>query len=382
MATDCKLLLLDLRYDEKRNIVNGKYHLMNRILVTGAGGTAGVNFTRAVKLDKGLQIFGTELNEYHTIFADEINVSRVPSPKNPEYINSLNRVIDNYKISFVHPQPTPELHAIVRHRDDLSAKTFLPETEVVLKDKFAQQRLLEDKKIPVAKTHVLSDLKELDTINEQLSYPVWVRARRGVGGLLGNKCRSLEEITLWIKLCTIQGRAKIDDFLLQEYFGGRDIAWDSLWYEGKMVVSYCRERLEYPFSKLTMSGITGTPTVSRIIHSDQVNQTAINAVKAISKKPHGCFSIDIKENDDGVSHITEVDSGKFHTTIGLWGFLAEKNLALPWFYNLPRLYVHLGNDGRLPTENEVNIYPENLYLIRNLDCGAWIRRDNRKERVI
>ena len=83
------------------------------------------------------------------------------------------------------------------------------------------------------------------------------------------------------------------EFIIQEYLGGRDLAWDSIWYDGKLIVSYCRERLEYPFSKLTMSGITGTPTVSRIVHDDKINKLAIESVKMMSSKPHGCFSLDI-----------------------------------------------------------------------------------------
>lgn len=354
---------------------------MKRVLITGAGGIAGVNFSRAISLDKSLELFGTENNEYHTIF-NPIKFFKIPNANDPNYINQLNNIIKSNQISFLHPQPTPEIQKIVQNIEKISTRTFLPSSDIVLRDKSEQQSLLLKKGQKVTKTFLVSKLSDVDQIIDQIKFPVWVRAKKGVGGRLSNKCNSIKEIKLWIELCVLQGRAMLNEFIIQEYHGGRDLAWDSLWYDGKLIVSYSRERLEYPFAKLTMSGITGTPTIARIIHDDKINKLGIESVRMMSSKPHGCFSLDIKEDLDNTPYITEIDSGKFHTTIGLWGFLAEKNLQLDWYTNIPRLYVHLGTDGDIPVTNQMDIYPEDLYLIRNLDCGAWIRLNNKKEKVI
>ena len=63
----------------------------------------------------------------------------------------------------------------------------------------------------------------------------------------------------------IRKKAQLDDFMIQEYLPGQNIAWDSFWFNGKLIASYTRERLEYPFKHISPSGITGTPTVSKII---------------------------------------------------------------------------------------------------------------------
>src|SRR5713226_9785265 len=104
---------------------------MYRILVTGAGGIAGVNFTRAVKLDNEIQVIGTERNEYHKIFANGVETVSVPPPGDPKYIESINDIVTKYKISFIHAQHTPELQMMARHRNELKARTFLPDTEVI-----------------------------------------------------------------------------------------------------------------------------------------------------------------------------------------------------------------------------------------------------------
>ena len=355
---------------------------LKNVLVTGAGGIAGVNFIRAIKLESSLHIFGAEQNDLHKIYAENIEITDVPSPLETNYIEKLNDIITNLDISFLHPQPTPELQVIAKNRDNLEAKLFLPETSTILKDKSEQNKILHQNNISVTKTFDIKNLDDLENFNNFLTFPVWVRAKKGAGGRLSIKCNSINEIKLWIELCVEQKRAKIDEFIIQEFLDGRDIAFDSLWYNGKLIISYCRERLEYPFSKLTMSGITGTPTISKIIHDENINKICVEAVKKISNKPHGCFSIDLKEDKNGKPFITEVDSGKFHTTIGLWGFLAEKNLKLPWYYNMPRLYTHLGMGGEIPVEEQIDIYPKNLYLFRNLDCGAWIRLNGVKSKVL
>lgn len=353
---------------------------MFNVLVTGAGGTAGVNFIRSITLSAKYCVIGTERNKYHTLFPNVKRIEVVPNYLDSSYLGELQTVIKRNNIHFLHPQPTPELQVIARDRQALNVITFLPSTEVILRDKLSQQKILEKSGISVAKTIEIASEKDISAI-DKISYPVWVRARRGAGGKLSNKCTSPAEVSLWIRLCVLQGRAKWEDFIVQEYLEGRDLAWDSLWYNGELVASYARERLEYPFSQLTLSGITGTPTVARIVHDEQVNLEAEKAVRAVDPRPHGCYSVDLKEKN-GKPVITEVDSGKFHTTIGLWGYAAVKHLKLPESYALPNLYLSLALEGNVPGVPKYNIYPE-IYLVRHIDCGAWITDWHKlKERVL
>lgn len=354
---------------------------MFNILVTGAGGTAGVNFIRSITLSDKYFVVGTERNKYHTLFPNVNKMEVIPNHSDHNYLDELRNVIERNDIDFLHPQPTPELQVIAKNRDALDVETYLPATEVVLRDKLAQQRVLERNGIDVTKTIEISSEADLHNIEGKIAFPVWVRAKRGAGGRLSNKCHSINDVLLWIKLCVSQGRAKWDDFIIQEFLEGRDLAWDSLWHKGKLVTSYARERLEYPFSQLTLSGITGTPTVARVIHEDKVNLAAEKAVRAIDLSPHGCYSVDMKEKN-GKPMITEVDSGKFHTTIGLWGYAAVKHLKLPATYALPNLYLSIGLEKQVPDMPKYDIYPE-IYLVRHIDCGAWITDwHNLKEKVL
>ena len=83
-------------------------------------------------------------------------------------------------------------------------------------------------------------------------------------------------------------------------------------------MSFTRERLEYPLKHISPSGITGTPTVSRIIIEDEVNRIGEKAVRTMDQRPHGNYAVDLKEDLNGKFCVTEIDSGKFHTTTPLW----------------------------------------------------------------
>ena len=139
--------------------------------------------------------------------------------------------------------------------------------------------------------------------------------------------------------------SRSSEFIIQEYLPGRNIAWDSLWKDGRLVTSYARERLEYPFKHISPSGITGTPSVARIVHDDKLNEVAQRAVKAIDPRPNGAYSIDVKESATGEMCVTEVDSGKFHSTMPLWGYIAVKHLKMPWYCE-PRRPLREARPGR------------------------------------
>lgn len=344
---------------------------MFKVLVTGAGGPAAVNFIRAISFSDKYNVIGTERNVYHRNFPNVKKLEIIPDAFDQNYIDKLQDVLHKNNIDFLHPQTSVEMRVISKNRNLLDIVTFLPKTEVVLRDKFEQQQVLEKKSIKTAKTDSVNSEQEFLEIKDVLSYPVWVRSKVGAGGRLSNKCNSPDEVLFWIKLAILQRKASWSDFIIQDYLSGRDIAFDSIWYNGKLIASYARERLEYYLSHLTPSGITGTPTVARIIHHKQANITAESAIKAIDEKPHGCYSVDMKEDDNGIPTITEVDSGKFHTTIGLWGFLAMNNLKLSENYSLPNLYLSLALEKHVPDMPQFDIYPE-VTLVRNIDCGAWI----------
>ena len=79
---------------------------LKRILCTGAGGPAGINFTMSLRgAPEKLTLVGTDSNEYFLNLAITESKYLVPRAKDPSYIDKLNEIIRKEHIDFLHAQP-------------------------------------------------------------------------------------------------------------------------------------------------------------------------------------------------------------------------------------------------------------------------------------
>ncbi len=362
---------------------------MTNILVTGSGGTGGINFVRALRLaekqiNKKLFIVSTDHNQHYLNFPD--SDVKVVSPKHIDqsFIPLILELINKYKIDFLHPHPSSEARIVSENLaafEKTKIKMYLPNSTSIMPDKLEIHNALAKHHVRDPKTIQVNSFEDIDWAFSEIGCPLWIRARLGAGGRLGLKVESPEQAKLWVQLNVVQHRAKVSDFVIQEYLPGRDLAFDSLWFKGQLVTSYCRERMEYFLKHISLSGITGTPTIARTVVDEKINHLGTEAVKALDSKPHGFFSTDIKEDAAGNCVVTEVD-GKWHTTAPLWGYAFAKALNRPEL-NLTYQYLMLAlnekSETNLPT---FNLFPENYYLIRQLDAGVILEHDGKPWRII
>jgi len=346
---------------------------LRRILVTGAGGVGGINFVRALKSTfEDIYIVGTDYHYHYLLLSPVDERYKTPRHDDPNFIPLIRSIIKKHDIVFVHPQPEVEVEVLSQNKDSIPAKMLVPPPDVikVARDKYLTYLKLKERNVPVPKTFLCSSEEDIPDLVNKLGDKAWIRVRKGAGGKLSLPINTPEEAKLWVKLWCIKNIVTLEDFIVQEYLPGRDLAWDSLWYKGKLIASYTRERLAYIFPHVSPSRITGTPTIARIVHNDEVNRVAIKAVKAIDPCPSGFYCIDLKEDENGTPKITEVNI-KAHTTLALWSYAAVKALRMDPIFNIPYLYLKLGLDE----DDEVielgtDIYPEGLTLIRHLDAGV------------
>ena len=346
--------------------------MKRRVLVTGAGGVGGVNFIRALRVAGDFFIVGLDHDEFY-LQAPDVDV-RIRSPRHddPRFVKLVEEAARKHEVEFIHPQPEVEVEVLSKVGGSLGgAKMMLPRPEVVevARDKWRTYLALRKRSVRAPETRLYSR----EAVEELLDRhgTVWIRARKGAGGRLSLPVRSVEEAERWVGLWVLRGVARPEDFIAQEFLPGRDIAWDSLWHEGELVASYARERLRYIFPHLSPSRITGTPTVAKIIRDEEVNRVAEAAVRAVDDEPNGFYCVDLRCDKHGRPAITEVNV-KAHTTLGLWGYLAQEAFGLPPEYNMPHLYVLLGlgeEPERLP--EPYDIYPEAV-MLRHIDVGVLV----------
>jgi carbamoyl-phosphate synthase large subunit len=326
---------------------------------------------KALKLGGFADVFGADANPYHLILSEKYAVKSFKIPRYDEegYLDKINEIIEKYEIDFVHAQSDEEVEFIGLNRKKIKAKTFLPPSPMILfcQDKWSTamgwSSLWED-----AYAYLLDNndklLYYLYRIIKRLG-PLWIRATRGAGGRGSTLCTTAEMGLHWLKYWW--SRDPKMEFMAQKYLPGRNIAWQSVWKDGELLTSQARERVEYIYPNLAPSGITGTPTVQRTLNEGKINAAAIESIHRVQLEPHGIYSVDLKENENGDPIPTEINCGRFFTTSYFFAVGAEM-FDVPRA-NMPEMYVLAGLDKDLPAGEIYNILEEDLYWIRHIDCG-------------
>ena len=350
---------------------------MKRILCTGAGGPAGINFTTSLRLaPEKMYIVGTEASEHYLHLATTDQKYKVPRAHDANYIDTLNKIIKKEKIEFLHAQPDVEVEAVSENREKIHANMFLPSKATVkaCQDKLASAKIWRQKNIPVARTIEIRDETDINRAFEQFGAPIWIRARTGAGGRGSTPADNKETAQSWIRYW--KARKVTWDFIAQEHLPGRNIAFHSLWKNGELVVSMARERIEYIYPYLAPSGIMGTPSVQRTVQDKTVNKTGTDAVLAIDPGFSGIASVDLKENVKGVPCVTEINPGRMFTTSYFFSFASNK-LRGDFAANIPYLYVRLAYKETIPELPKYDVLPSDIYWIRHMDAPARLVRDGK-----
>lgn len=322
------------------------------VLVLGAGGPAGVNVCRALRRG-GHHVIAADSNPAHLAFV-EGSATFIP----------WEDPFPGYEAAdVVMAQPDPLVLKLSDLRDTFEqTSVFLPSQQTVARcqDKFecglAWRRagLREDRMCLVDSHEALVDAMAY------LEFPFWLRARAGAGARGAVCARSYYEALYWWQFWNARGKGQID-FVAEEYLPGRDYSWCGIYYHGSLVAAFQRQRLEYLYPHLTPEGLTGTPTIARVTDNEDVSDMAIMAVNAVTDLPHGVFCVDLRENKAGDPKPTEINAGRFSTTVGLWSLWSERT-------NFVALAAELavGESRRVEQWEEL---PVGLTLSRHIDCG-------------
>jgi carbamoyl-phosphate synthase large subunit len=120
------------------------------------------------------------------------------------------------------------------------------------------------------------------------------------------KVNSLHELRNWIQI-----NPGVEKFLASEYLPGRNLACKMLYYKGELIRSAVAERVNYIMAKISPSGITGNSSFGRLINDTHVFEVANQAMDIMFEKSqsskHGFFTVDLKEDENRIPKVTEVN---------------------------------------------------------------------------
>ena len=339
-----------------------------RIIITGSGGPAGINFINSLRYSKKkMYLIGTDIDKYHLEWPDVDERYLVPRYTDSSYIDKINELIKRTKAQMVHPQPDGEVRVLSENREKIDALTFLPDKKTIqiCQNKYKSSKIWSKRGVPVADTILIRRESDLQKAEDFFEHPYWLRATTGFSARGSTLVPNIEVARHWIGYW--KAREDIDwKFIAQKYLPGKIIAFQSLWKEGEIVTSQARERLEYLYPYLAPSGITNTPVVAVTINRDDVNEIATECVLSIDENATGIFCVDLREDKDGVPNPTEINAGRFFTTSF---FFTRAGINMPYYY------VKLAYKERIPKLPKYNALPKGLYWIRHIDAPAVLREE-------
>jgi hypothetical protein len=79
--------------------------------------------------------------------------------------------------------------------------------------------------------------------------------------------------------------------------------------------------------------------------------------------------VDLKENNDGIPCVTEINPGRMFTTSFFFSY-ASQVFYNNYSTNIPYLYVKLGLNEKIPKLKKYDTLPSNVYWIRHMDAPA------------
>jgi carbamoyl-phosphate synthase large subunit len=345
---------------------------MKRVLVTGAGGSASVGFTRCLKIaPEKIFTVGTECNEKF-VFNSETNVKiLVPPAKSPDYIDVLNEILAKYAVDFLHVQPDVEVGVLSENREKIKCSLFLPskETIKICQDKLESNRIWQEKNVPTSRTTFIETGEDLRKAFEAIGAPLWVRAIKGAGGKGSLLVHKYEHAESWIDYWNGWG-----NFMASEYLPGSNLGWDAIFKDGDLISCQIKERLEYMLARASPSGITGTTAIAKSVNNKKVDKIAKEAIRAVDPKPHGVFSVDLKADKNGNFMVTEINPGRFLTS-SLHFFYTAKNL-------MPYTYLKIAYNEKVPENVLKQKTPEGTILIRSLDSKPMILKEKKLNELV
>jgi carbamoyl-phosphate synthase large subunit len=286
------------------------------ILISGVGGPTPRSIVYALKKSiygEEINFFGTDNNPLSMGLYQKDLFSKtflIPHCTSDTYWEEIEIIVAKEKIDLAIVQPELEVLEWSKRRvnNTLPCACLLPEMDIVelLIDKSKITDLLKNLGVvPKSYTFPNKD-QDLSPVFEALGEDFWVRSTKGTSGLGSLRVTSRNSLANWMFM-----NKEVGEFIASTYLPGRNLACKLFFWEGKLIRSAVAERVNYIMAKISPSGVTGNTSFGRLINEPEIVTISILAMETIFKHvnsvPNGFFTIDLKEDENGIPFITEIN---------------------------------------------------------------------------
>ncbi|WP_337085095.1 hypothetical protein [Elizabethkingia anophelis] len=337
---------------------------MTKILIAGAGGAPSEGVINSLLLSPENETvlgMGSEVSDL--VLSNAHEKYFIPYADSVEYKDKLMSLLEYSRPDLIHFQNDLEIFHASLLRDDIHAmgvKTFMPTHEVIdtCVHKYKSYQKFVEADIKVPSNMLINDEEDLKRAFSDLtikSDKIWLRAASiGGGGKGALPTNDFLFAKKWIDNYNGWG-----DFVAASLLTPDTVTWLSIWYEGELVVAQARIRKGWTHGNRTLSGVTGVTKVGQTYSSELVDKIAIDSIKAVDKKPHGIYGVDMAYDLEGIPNPTEINISRFFTTVL---FFTMAGL------NMPCIFKDLALYSKFPElDKKINPLEDGLLWLRGMD---------------
>ena len=335
---------------------------MIKVLITACGGPSSLSFSRSLRdadpERKKYFLVGTDCDKFNIHRAECDEVFLCPKADDPQYMPFILEIIRKKSINVLHSQPESEAYVIGKNRQkitDTGCRLFMPEQAIIelLRDKGKSYHLWKNAGIKVPENIDLNNANDLKAAFERFGSDIWIRETVGAAGKGALSRPTYETALHQLNINNSWGHA-----VAAEHLTTRTVTWQSIWFEGKLVVAQGRERLYWAFGNRAQSGVTGLTGTGVTISDKEVDELSKKCILAATEKPHGIYSVDFTYDQQGVPNPTEINIAKFFTT---HHFITKAGC------NMPEIFIDLALDKYNGPMEVLNPCKSDMYWIRGID---------------
>lgn len=305
---------------------------MTRVLVTGAGGPAGVAVIRSLLGRPGVEVFAADMDGWASgLYLVTADRRRLVEPAlSDRFVDDLKRLIESDRIDVVFATVDLELPSLAQARDELGATLAAPSLDTlrVCLDKW----MLAERCAPLVRVPT-TRLLTADGVGHDWDFPVIVKPRSGAGS---------RGVRLVPDRATLQAIPLNDTLIIQEHLPGDEFSVDVLAdSSGAVVAAVPRTRTRVD---------SGVSIAGRTVHSDELESTASAVARAIGLV--GVANVQLRYGHDGVAALLEVNPR----------FPGAMPLTIAAGVNMPSLALDLALGIPLPARVEFREVANVRYL--------------------
>ena len=261
---------------------------MIRVLVTGAGGPAGVAVIRSLLARADVEVFAADMDGWASgLYLVEASHRRLVEPgRSAEFVDGIIGLIASDSLDIVISTVDVELPALARRRDELApaalAAPSLDTLELAL-DKF----VLAERCAPLLRVPETT-LLNAEGVARDWTFPVIIKPRQGAGSRGVHLIQSREDLV---------AVGTDESIIIQEHLPGDEYSVDVIaGSDGNVIAAVPRTRTRVD---------SGVSIAGQTVHSAELESTAAAVARAIGLI--GVANVQLRYDSAGVPALLEVN---------------------------------------------------------------------------